>query len=245
MTRPLSSGCVRMVLSMGGNDITEFLYVLLEKIGFPYADIDLARSYDWNVMEELKARLCTLAEVKCAAQFIALLLTRMQGDVALNLYDFSVRRPGRETEKYGLRAYDEIILAPMASHDLVFKLLIFISLLQCLFEPRVIEFEQKRAGMRFLMRAPDMAEEMVEQSADKFSERYVRSFHIQTLSGVSSRTHRATDTGYDDFHPAFVPGASSSHYSRSCGAHGHTSHSDSRHNRRTVSRGDSPTGCKW
>ncbi len=27
--------------------------------------------------------------------------------------------------------------------------------------------------MRFLMRAPDMIEEMVEQSADKFSERYV------------------------------------------------------------------------
>ncbi|RPD64111.1 actin-like ATPase domain-containing protein [Lentinus tigrinus ALCF2SS1-7] len=137
----------RMVLSMGGNDITEFLYVLLEKIGFPYADVDLARSYDWNVIEELKARLCTLAE----------------GDVALNLYDFSVRRPGHQTEKYGLRAYDEIILAPM-----------------CLFEPRVIEFEQKRAGMRFLMRAPDMAEEMVEQSSDKFSERYTQAMMIST-----------------------------------------------------------------
>ncbi|KAI0364722.1 actin-like ATPase domain-containing protein [Pilatotrama ljubarskyi] len=137
----------RMVLSMGGNDITEFLYVLLEKIGFPYRDLDLARSYDWNVMEDLKARLCTLAE----------------GDVALNLYDFSVRRPGKPTEKYGLRAYDEIILAPM-----------------CLFEPRVIEFEQKRAGMRFLTRAPDMAEEMVEQSSEKFAERYTQAMLIST-----------------------------------------------------------------
>ncbi|KAL1944865.1 hypothetical protein VTO73DRAFT_2485 [Trametes versicolor] len=137
----------RMVLSMGGNDITEFLYVLLEKIGFPYRDIDLARSYDWNVMEDLKARLCTLAE----------------GDVALNLYDFSVRRPGKPTEKYGLRAYDEIILAPM-----------------CLFEPRVIEFERKKAGMRFLMRAPDMAEEMVEQSSEKFTERYTQAMLIST-----------------------------------------------------------------
>lgn len=36
-----------------------------------------------------------------------------QGDVGLNLYDFIVRRPGQQTEKYGLRAYDEIILAPM------------------------------------------------------------------------------------------------------------------------------------
>ncbi|KAI8985741.1 actin-like ATPase domain-containing protein [Trametes punicea] len=137
----------RMVLSMGGNDITEFLYILLEKIGFPYRDINLARSYDWNVMEDLKARICTLAE----------------SDVALNLYDFYVRRPGKPTEKYGLRAYDEIILAPM-----------------CLFEPRVIEFEQKRAGMRFLSRAQDIAEEMVEQSSDKFTERYTQAMLIST-----------------------------------------------------------------
>ncbi len=53
----------RMVLTMGGNDITEFLYVMLEKIGFPYRDLSLARSYDWSVIEDLKARLCTLAEV--------------------------------------------------------------------------------------------------------------------------------------------------------------------------------------
>lgn len=48
---------------MGGDDITEFLYVLLERISFPYRDINLARWYDWAVMEDLKARLCTLAEV--------------------------------------------------------------------------------------------------------------------------------------------------------------------------------------
>ncbi|KAF8825768.1 hypothetical protein HHX47_DHR6000233 [Lentinula edodes] len=89
----------RMSLNIGGDDITEFLYVLLERISFPYKDINLANSYDWNVMEDLKARLCTLMEV----------------DVALNLYDFVVRKPGSPAEKYGLRAYDEIILAPMGS----------------------------------------------------------------------------------------------------------------------------------
>lgn len=52
-----------MTLSMGGDDITEFLYVLLERISFPYRDINLVRAYDWNVMEDLKVRLCTLAEV--------------------------------------------------------------------------------------------------------------------------------------------------------------------------------------
>ena len=53
----------RMYLNMGGDYITEFLYVLLERISFPYRDINLARSYDWAVMEDLKTRLCTLAEV--------------------------------------------------------------------------------------------------------------------------------------------------------------------------------------
>ncbi|KAF9054519.1 hypothetical protein BJ165DRAFT_1439484 [Panaeolus papilionaceus] len=101
----------RMTLNMGGDDVTEFLYVLLERIKFPYREIDLNRSYDWAMLEDLKARICTLAE----------------SDVNLNLYDFVVRRPGKLTEKYGLRAYDEVILAPM-----------------CLFEPRVIEFDSKK-----------------------------------------------------------------------------------------------------
>lgn len=52
-----------MTLNMGGDDITEFLYVLLTCIKFPYRDIDLNHSYDWNVLEDLKSRLCTLADV--------------------------------------------------------------------------------------------------------------------------------------------------------------------------------------
>jgi actin-related protein 8 len=52
-----------MTLNMGGDDITEFLYVLLGRINFPYKNLDLSRSYDWSVLEDLKSRLCTLAEV--------------------------------------------------------------------------------------------------------------------------------------------------------------------------------------
>lgn len=48
---------------MGGDDVTEFLYVLLDRIGFPYREADLARSYDWEVIEDLKKRVCTLSEV--------------------------------------------------------------------------------------------------------------------------------------------------------------------------------------
>ncbi|KAJ4474691.1 hypothetical protein C8J55DRAFT_130551 [Lentinula edodes] len=121
----------RMSLNIGGDDITEFLYVLLERISFPYKDINLANSYDWNVMEDLKARLCTLMEV----------------DVALNLYDFVVRKPGSPAEKYGLRAYDEIILAPMV-----------------IFEPRVIEFDNKRLGLKDLN--PSVTEEILDHTGD-------------------------------------------------------------------------------
>ncbi|KAF9561207.1 actin-related protein [Agrocybe pediades] len=121
----------RMTLNMGGDDITEFLYVLLERIKFPYRDIDLNNSYDWQVMEELKSKFCSLAD----------------SDVALNLWDFNVRRPNKLTEKYGLRTYDETILAPM-----------------CLFEPRVIEFENKRKGFRSL--SQNVTEEIIGQQTD-------------------------------------------------------------------------------
>ena len=102
-----------MSLSIGGDDVTEFLYVLLRRIKFPYKDMDLNRSYDWNVMEDLKSRLCTLADVCVIDLFVVFSWWSYQSDVALNLYDFIVRRPNELTEKYGLRAYDEVILAPM------------------------------------------------------------------------------------------------------------------------------------
>ncbi|KAJ7574463.1 hypothetical protein C8J56DRAFT_979709 [Mycena floridula] len=126
----------RMFLNIGGDDITEFLWVLLDRICFPYQDINLARSYDWQVMEDLKARLCTLSEAS----------------VSLNLYDFVVRKPRQPAEKYGLRAYDEIIMAPM-----------------CIFEPRVVEFDRKRIGMQLSASHLDVTEEILELTADHMS----------------------------------------------------------------------------
>jgi actin-related protein 8 len=105
-------------------------------------------------MEDLKARLCTLAE----------------GDVALNLYDFVVRRPGRPIEKYGLRAYDEVILAPM-----------------CIFEPRVIEFDRKRIGMH--PTPPDVTEEILESSSDHFTQAMIISTQ-HLLPSPSSATEQ-------------------------------------------------------
>lgn len=106
----------RLCLNVGGDDITEFLYVLLQGVKFPYRDCDLSRSYDWAVIENLKCRICTLQEVWVGLSHSHCSLScNSQSDVALNLYDFVVRRPNRQTEKYGLRAYDEVILAPMVS----------------------------------------------------------------------------------------------------------------------------------
>lgn len=138
----------RICLNMGGDYITEFLYVLLDRICFPYRDIDLARSYDWNVMEDLKNRLCTLTEE----------------NVALNLYDFVVRRPKRPAEKYGLRAYDEIILAPM-----------------CLFEPRVIDFDELKQGGR-PSQSPGVSEDIVDirEPRDALMEKYTQAMIIST-----------------------------------------------------------------
>ena len=60
-----------------------------------------------------------------------------------------MRRPNKLTEKYGLRAYDEIILAPMVDPIYSLTFFCYISLdLQCLFEPRVIEFDNKRNNFR-------------------------------------------------------------------------------------------------
>ena len=54
---------------MGGDDITEFLLALFERIHFPYRDANLSRSYDWELIEDLKSKICTLAEV---SQILAL-----------------------------------------------------------------------------------------------------------------------------------------------------------------------------
>ncbi|KAG8907330.1 actin-like protein arp8 [Tulasnella sp. 403] len=87
----------RMLLDYGGDDITEFLHNILVDIQFPYRDIQLSRLYDLHVMDDLKARLCTLSEA----------------DVASRIYSFFLRAPGQHTQKYNVKAYDETIVAPM------------------------------------------------------------------------------------------------------------------------------------
>jgi actin-related protein 8 len=42
---------------------------ILQKSSFPYRDLDLARSQDWLMMDNLKIKICTLEEVRFLAPF--------------------------------------------------------------------------------------------------------------------------------------------------------------------------------
>ncbi|KAI8446698.1 hypothetical protein BY996DRAFT_6422092 [Phakopsora pachyrhizi] len=87
----------RLQLSIGGDDITVVLSGMLRKQNFPYKELDLNVTWEWQMMEQLKEDMLVLSE----------------GDVGLNTYSFFVRHPGRATTKWNVRAYDEVIIPAM------------------------------------------------------------------------------------------------------------------------------------
>lgn len=91
-----------MVLDFGGDDITEFLSTLLMRSGFPYRELDLKRSYDFKMMDQLKQKMIVLSEA----------------DVTVNTFEFYTRKPGSRTSKYEVKVYDDVILAPYVSRPL-------------------------------------------------------------------------------------------------------------------------------
>ncbi|KAL0093135.1 hypothetical protein F4703DRAFT_1902984 [Phycomyces blakesleeanus] len=87
----------RAMISMGGDDITKTFMSFLLVNRFPYADINLKRSHDWRLAEDLKKRWCTMNEA----------------DISIQVYDFFVRAPHKPTKKYQCKVYDEVFLAPL------------------------------------------------------------------------------------------------------------------------------------
>ncbi|KAF7727077.1 actin-like protein arp8 [Apophysomyces ossiformis] len=87
----------RISIAIGGDDITKTFASFLLANHFPYADINLARSYDWRLAEELKEKWCTMNEA----------------DISVQVYDFFVRAPHQPTKKYQCKVYDEVFLAPL------------------------------------------------------------------------------------------------------------------------------------
>ena len=88
-----------------------------------------------------------------------------------------MRRPRRPAEKYGLRAYDEIILAPMVILMQVGLCQAYSDsmIIQCLFEPRVIDFDELKQGVR-PSQDPGVSEDIVDirEPRDALMEKYVR-----------------------------------------------------------------------
>lgn len=62
LTLPFSSSASHS-LSYGGDDLTTFFYILLQRSHFPYKTLGLNRSLDFSLIESLKENLCTLSEV--------------------------------------------------------------------------------------------------------------------------------------------------------------------------------------
>lgn len=87
----------RAMLKYGGDDITRCFSALVKRTGFPYEELDLAQSYDWKLMEDLKEKWCTMDEA----------------DLTVQVYSFFVRKPDHPTEKYQVKVYDEVALSPM------------------------------------------------------------------------------------------------------------------------------------
>ncbi|KAI7854151.1 hypothetical protein BDC45DRAFT_569273 [Circinella umbellata] len=87
----------RMTIAIGGDDITKTFASFLLANRFPYADINLSRSYDWRLAQELKEKWCTMNEA----------------DISVQVYDFFVRAPKKTTKKFQCKVYDEVFLAPL------------------------------------------------------------------------------------------------------------------------------------
>jgi hypothetical protein len=53
----------RHILHFGRDDVTTFYTDLLRRVSFPYQELDLNRRLDWQMMDELTTRTCTLLDV--------------------------------------------------------------------------------------------------------------------------------------------------------------------------------------
>ena len=102
----------RIELNYGGHDISHFFQELLHRSAIPYQNLDIdKRIVDLQITEDLKERALTL----------------LPSEMGLNFWDFQVRLPGKPTDAYKFRMYDEVIVAPLL-----------------LFAPRVVDFERKK-----------------------------------------------------------------------------------------------------
>lgn len=87
----------RVNLKFGGEDVTLALVKLLLMSSFPYAEIDLNRSFDFQLAEDLKIKYATTNDA----------------DITVQLYSFVQRAPGEDAKKFQFKVFEEVMLAPL------------------------------------------------------------------------------------------------------------------------------------
>lgn len=78
-----------MALDYGGDDVSELYLRLLERINLPYKErinVDMARTWEWRMMEDLKGRSASLAEVSPERLFLFLPLVLCLGMLIESVY---------------------------------------------------------------------------------------------------------------------------------------------------------------
>ena len=86
------------LLPYGGDELTRLLATILKHHSFPYEECDLSRQLDWDLMDELKMRMCTLDE----------------HDLASVVHEAYVRTPGQATRVYPFKIFEERFIVPSA-----------------------------------------------------------------------------------------------------------------------------------
>ena len=98
----------RLKLSVGGDEITRLFAQLLRLHEFPH-EFDLRKPIDWELMDELKERCCTVNESEIAP--------------SAAIFEFYVRKPEELTRKFLFKMYEERLIAPLALFDQEISLL--------------------------------------------------------------------------------------------------------------------------
>lgn len=92
----------RLKLSIGGDEITRLFAELLRLHEFPH-EFDLKKPMDWELLDELKERCCTVNEAEIAP--------------SAAIFEFYVRKPEELTKKFLFKMYEERLIAPLALFD--------------------------------------------------------------------------------------------------------------------------------
>ncbi|KAH3669265.1 hypothetical protein OGAPHI_001386 [Ogataea philodendri] len=84
-------------LSYGSNDITRALIKNLIGQQFPYREINLNNLRDWALATQLKENIVTFNDA----------------NVAVQIFKFVNRQPGKLSEKYEFKAFDDVMISPL------------------------------------------------------------------------------------------------------------------------------------